>query len=344
MIISGADFEAIAQSKFGSQWKKEIANYLDLSEQRIYQLTKSVSIPAKYTDLVARLADNFSHSQDLVISARTISVDIKDHDENLTDQEILDRVNIKFGVMNRMVDGMVSQLIRSMIVYGAPGIGKTYHIELSLKKAHREQGLYYHIIKGACSAPGLYQALYHARKGGIVVLDDCDSIFNDEQGFNILKSALDSTKTRTLSWRKMATWVYDARREQDFIINTDDKFPNEFDFEGGVIFITNMNTAGKAFDNKKNSPNFQALISRSIYLDLTLNSQRAHMVRIRDVFVNNMRKEEGLSESQAEEILTFVFSKQEKFREVSLRLLKQICQLYKLGDDWKTFVEHTMMK
>jgi hypothetical protein len=339
MNISGTQFTEIAQLKFGSAWKKQMADLLSLSEQRVYQLSKSAEIPVKYNALISQIAGNRAP-----ISAEVISTEQKNADDDLSDQQILDRVNAKFDVMNRMVNGMLNQKIRSMIVYGPPGIGKTYDIERALKKAHKENHLYYHIIKGTCSAPGLYQALYHAREGGVIVLDDCDSIFNDEQAFNILKSALDSTNTRTISWRKQATWIYDARQQQDYVINTDNKVPNEFEFEGGVIFITNINMADKALEDRKSSPHFQALISRSIYLDLTLSSQRARTLRIRDIFTNSMCKDEQLTKEEGEEILQFVFENQPRFRELSLRALKQVCSLYKLGDDWKSLVEHTMMK
>ena len=57
--------------------------------------------------------------------------------------------------------------------------------------------------------------------------------------------------------------------------------PNSFEFNGGVVFITNIK-----FDNvksKKLQDHLQALQSRCHYLDLTIDSMRDRMLRIRQI-------------------------------------------------------------
>lgn len=344
--LTREQFRQIGISMFGDTWRKEMAKALDLSSARVSQLANMESIPAKSASKILQLVQDWKNKGGTIqeISTPIASV-MKDADDKLSDQEILDRINKRFNVMDRMVDGMLKGVIRSMIVSGAPGIGKTYGLEKKLRKLHKEQHLEYAIIRGTCSAPGLYQALYNARNGGVVVLDDCDSIFNDDQAFNILKAALDSTNTRTIAWRKQSPWVYDVNSPDAGAIEAlGERFPNEFEFEGACVFITNLNFRSKVDSGRKDAPHFGALLSRSMYLDLTLHSMRARIVRIKDVFVNSMAKEVRLSRDEANEILEYILKNADRVAELSLRTMKHIVDLYRLGDDWKEIVEYTKMK
>lgn len=251
-----------------------------------------------------------------------------------TEEQIADRIAKRFSIMNRMVDGVINGFVPSMIVFGAPGIGKTWDIDKALKRAAATDGLEYDVVKGACTAPGLYNALYKMRDGGVVVLDDCDGIFRDEDALNLLKSALDSTDERTISWRKMSSWVYDPDITSDDEVK-DDQVPNKFDFNGSVIFITNIDFQAKIAAESKMSPHFKALMSRSLYLDLTLKTIRDRLVRIRQVFLGPMHESEGLNPVQAAELMEFVESKATEWQELSLRMMKHATQIYKLGGDWK---------
>ena len=60
------------------------------------------------------------------------------------------------------------------------------------------------------------------------MFDDCDSILMDELSLNILKGALDSGKSRRISWKAES---HKLRSEG---------VPNSFTFNGSVIFITNL--------------------------------------------------------------------------------------------------------
>lgn len=343
--ITGQQLQQIGNAMWGDKWRKQMAEHVGLSYARISQLANVEVVPAKVAERLVATYTKWQENPQLGVQVIDVSLVQKDPEEGLTDQQILDRINTKFGVMDRMVDGMLNDKIRSLIVSGAPGIGKTFGLEKKVRKAHKEQHLEYAIIRGTCSAPGLYQALYHAKDGGIVVIDDCDSVFGDEQTFNILKTALDTTNTRTISWRKQSAWVYDVNNEDAGVQEVlGDRFPNEFDFEGAIVFITNLNFRAMAEKGNKNSPHFKALLSRSMYLDLTLHSMRARIIRIKDVFINSMVKSMGLTVAQGEEILDYVLANADRIDELSLRTMKHIGDLYQLGSDWKEIVEHTKMR
>lgn len=347
--ITGHQLQEIGTEIFGKDWQKPLAESIGLSIPRVSQLKNSASISAKNTAKIAALHAQWKTTGKIepgVIQIAAQSYTPVDEEAGFTDEQIVDRVNKRFNVMDRLVDGMMKNVIRSMIISGGPGIGKSYGLEKKLRKAHKEKQLQYTIIRGTVSAPGLYQALYQARNGGVVVLDDSDSIFNDEQAFNILKAALDSTNQRTLAWRKQSSWVYDvfSEGESDEPVDNEGRFPNEFDFEGAVVFITNLNFREIANKGTRLSPHFGALLSRSMYLDLTLHSLRSRILRIKDVFHNSMRKSLDLTEEQGDEILNYVLDNADRLDELSLRMVKHISDAYKLGDDWKENIEYTKMK
>ena len=248
------------------------------------------------------------------------------HDE----EEVRERINKRFAIMTRMTKGMITGNIRSMIVSGGPGIGKSFDIEEVLKTSK----IYRDFVKGTVSAPGLYKALYEARNGGIVIFDDCDKVFDNEESLNILKHALDSSDVRTISYRK----------EKTFQDNNGDDIPSSFEFKGGVIFITNIDFVEMVAQQSKLSPHFEALMSRSFYLDLTLKTIFDRYVRVKDIFLNKMMQKEKLSKKQASEILQFVDKNKDKFIELSLRTVKHIIQLYKFGQDWQDIIKVTKFK
>ena len=107
-----------------------------------------------------------------------------------------------------------------------------------------------------------------ADKGKVVVFDDCDSIFSDELSLNILKAALDSKKKRTIHWN---TDSYKLRNEG---------VPDSFNFEASAIFVTNLK-----FDKAKGKirEHLSALESRCHYMDLTIDSDREKMLRIKQI-------------------------------------------------------------
>lgn len=275
--------------------------------------------------------ENTGNTDAKVMIVSNISTD-KENFLNLAEEEqIKNRINQRFLLMNRMVKGMLHGTIRSLIISGAPGIGKTFDVERILKDSTKTHSDF---IKGTISAIGLYTALYNAKDNGIVVLDDCDKVFKDEEALNILKAALDSSEVRTISWRKASSWLS----------NDEQNIPTSFDFRGGVIFITNLDFEEKIQQETKMSPHYEALMSRSLYLDLTLKTAMDKYIRIKDIFPNKMAKVEGLKTHEVDEILIFIKDNKDDFIELSLRTVKHISQLYKFGSDWKEIVKLTKFK
>jgi hypothetical protein len=255
-----------------------------------------------------------------------------------TDAEIIERMRSRFAVLDEMTRAVKGGHVRAMIVTGAPGVGKSFGVEQVLSKhdvfaevANDSKLKKYEIVKGAMSALGLYKKLYeYSDRKSVVVFDDCDSILLDDVSLNILKAALDSSKKRTISWNT------DSRSLRQ------EGVPQTFEFKGGCIFITNIK-----FDNvrsKKLKDHLEALESRCHYLDLTIDTEREKMLRIKQIVNDGMLDDYEFQDFEKEELVEFINVNRKKMRELSLRAVLKLADLRKSMHNWKHVASVTMMR
>ena len=257
-----------------------------------------------------------------------------------TDQDAMDRIATRFEILDEMSAACIKGDIRAMIVSGPPGVGKSFGVEAQLDKsslfdklANKRQK--YEVVKGAMTALGLYAQLYrYSEKGNILVFDDCDSVFGDELSLNILKAALDSGKRRRICWNS------DSR------LLRDEGIPNSFDFKGGAIFITNLK-----FENvksKKLQDHLEALESRCHFIDLTIDTERDKMLRIRQVNRDadgGLFKDYNFQNNEGAAVLDFMQENQKRLRELSIRTALKIADLIKISPNkWQALAISTVMK
>lgn len=153
-------------------------------------------------------------------------------------------INQRFQFLNDLTTMVVNNSTPSLIVTGEGGLGKTHSVTETIKSNDLSDGEYI-FFKGYSTARGLYNTLYD-NNGKLIIFDDCDSVLDDKVALNILKSALDSYETRKISWvAKM---------------NKNDEYPQQFEFTGRIIFISNKSIS--AVD--------EAVRSRSLTVDLTM--------------------------------------------------------------------------
>lgn len=256
-----------------------------------------------------------------------------------TDEQAMNRIKERFEILDEMSKACIAGDIRAMIVTGPPGVGKSHGVTTQMEKASlfpklAGQRLRFEIVKGTMSAIGLFALLYkYSDAKNVLVFDDCD-IWEDQDAVNILKGALDSGKTRRISYNK------DSR------LLREEGVPNTFDFHGSIIFITN-----KTFDNKKATkiqPHLDALQSRSHFIDLTINTERDKMLRIKQVYRDadpGLFVDYGFSKEQEEMILDFMWDNHNKMREISLRMAIKIADLVKVNPvTWQNLARATCMK
>ena len=263
------------------------------------------------------------------------TTDAQSESRDESDAEIVERIRERFDMLKDMTKAVKKGDVRAMIVSGPPGVGKSHGVEevldryatmesMGAKKTHE-------VIKGATSAIGLYCKLYKmAEKGNVVVFDDCDSIFADELSLNILKAALDSKKNRYIHWN---TDSFKLRNEG---------VPDSFKFEASAIFITNLK-----FDKVKGKlrEHLEALESRCHYMDLTIDSDKDKVLRIKQVTQDGMLDKYELSDEVKEEIMDFIDINKGRLRELSLRTVLKVADLaVSFPDKWESYAENTVMR
>jgi hypothetical protein len=156
-------------------------------------------------------------------------------------------INQRFEFLQDLTSMVVLGATPSLLVTGEGGLGKTHTVNQTIKSLDIPDTNWI-VFKGYSTARGLYNTLFD-HNGKLIIFDDCDSVLEDKVAQNILKSALDSYETRQISW--MAK------------MSKSEEYPNQFNFTGRVIFIS----------NKDKSKIDGALLSRSLTVDLSMTPQ-----------------------------------------------------------------------
>lgn len=273
-----------------------------------------------------------------------------------TDEEIRERIIERFTILGNLTADIARGNIKGLVVSGASGVGKSHEVEAALNRDslmdklsfnadakdqnHRRVGrngsfkARYNIIKGYSTAPALYTTLYeYSESKETLVFDDCDAVLGDETSLNLLKAALDTSGRRMISWRSNSRNGTDA--------------PNQFEFKGSVIFITNINfekivEKGTA----RLAPHLEAIMSRCLYLDLTIDTTREKLIRI-DHVARDLRMLEsqfGLDPKEIDEVLAWTHTHAKRFRELSLRKVGQLASLRKGNPNWERVAEVTLLR
>jgi|EBPBio282013_DNA_FD.fasta_scaffold07987_3 hypothetical protein len=223
-------------------------------------------------------------------------------------------VNNRITLLHQTTSMVVSGVISSAIVSGPGGLGKTHEVDNALSSCGLNQQKGYTIIKGYSSARGLYEALY-MNNDTLLVLDDCDAALTDRTAIEILKGALDTYSTRTISWLVKSK-------------NADPSIPNSFEFTGRLIFITNRCLV--ELD--------QALRTRCLVIDLTMTKDEI-FTRMQEM----ARNLTGYTENEKSQALQFVNGKLGEIKNLSLRTLLMVLKILKSNPtNWETLATYTV--
>ncbi len=141
----------------------------------------------------------------------------------------------------------------SLVITGGAGMGKTHIVKSTLEGMGLQESYDFVHFKGRATAAGLFVTLYE-NNDKIIVLDDCDSVFRDDDAVNILKGALDSYDTRKISYISTKSLKDEYGAE----------VPRHFEFSGRIIFISNISQ----------SKLDEAIRSRSFVADVDLTNDQ----------------------------------------------------------------------
>jgi len=238
-------------------------------------------------------------------------------------------INERFGFVEKLVTMVANSVQPSAVITGAGGLGKTYTVTKTLESAGYKDisdladfqvgsvintRKCFTMVKGFSTAKGLYRTLFENNKS-IIVFDDCDAVLKDPVALNLLKGALDSYGKRIISWNA------DMR---------DDDLPRSFNFEGRVIFISNM-------DQDKID---QAIRSRSMMIDLSMTTDQKidRMEHIAD-------SPEFLPEYDRaikQDALALIREVKDEASEISLRTLISVSKIRASNKDWKDLARYVL--
>jgi hypothetical protein len=223
-------------------------------------------------------------------------------------------IDERFGFVEKLVNMVATGVQPSAVITGEGGLGKTYTVTKTLESngykdisdlAGFQVGQVvntskcFTMVKGFSTAKGLYRTLFENQKS-VIVFDDCDAVLKDPVALNLLKGALDSYGKRVISWNA------DMR---------DEDLPRSFEFQGRVIFISNM-------DQDRID---QAIRSRSMMIDLamTLDQKIERMETI-------SKTAEFLPEYDSKvkaDSLALIREVKDEAKEISLRTLISVCKI-----------------
>lgn len=257
---------------------------------------------------------------------------------NETDEEAMERMSETFNMLDLLTDACSKGTIRGLVVSGPPGIGKSFGVERTLEEANMFRTIaakdpLYEIISGGVSPIGLYQKLYYNRgPEHVTVFDDSDGVLFDEECITLLKAALNSGDRRKICWNK-----------ESRVLGNED-IPSSFDFEGSVIFLSNVDFERSISKASRISAHLAAIMSRCHYLDLEISSMRDRLLRIKQIVNAGMLNSFNLSKEQEMDIVTFIMDNSEYLREVSLRMVKKVADIVKTDPKgWYALAEATTL-
>lgn len=264
---------------------------------------------------------------------------------NQTDEQRIARILERFDIMWKLTRGVINGIHKSLIISGAPGVGKSYNVQDLLAQAATGDGQHglaqikYDVFSGSkMTVLSMFIALYQNRqKNCITVIDDSDSIYDSEDTLNLLKSALEDKAVRRLRHPTQAPVLKSLGIDE-----------TGFDYEGSMIFITNKNMQAM-IDAGKNRlvPHFKALQSRSIYMDLQLHSIADLVVWVDYLITKKqiLQQKFGVTPEQEMEALQWIKDNSRHLRELSIRTAEHIAK-FMLNDykEWEKFARVTLLR
>jgi len=329
-IISDKKYAAEAEAAMNESMVNEASSKLTTEE------VKMVSQQLKAGKSAKQISADLGVPYYKILNIRkNAPVTTKDHPAVAANKETLeDKVKFLEETMEDIYQisrKVAAGAFNSLFISGRAGTGKTYNVERAMKDEGLTEEDDFMLISGAVSVIMMYKKMYQYRNKTLI-FDDCDAVFRDENGRNMLKAALDTKKVRKISYLKRSSLVFDPK---DFEHDPQGEYealenglvPAYFVFSGRVIFISNL-------DKDKADPD-GAIRSRSILVDVDPDDATL-MERMRKLLPHLEPKDMALNEKEeiyefmkeADDVSMRTFVKAAGFKMAGLSNWKRMAQRY----------------
>jgi hypothetical protein len=223
-------------------------------------------------------------------------------------------VHERINLMRQAVQMVAEAVTPAAIITGPGGLGKTHEVLAALAGMGFHKNEDFHFVKGYSSARGLYESLYN-HNGTLTVFDDCDSALYDRTSVELLKGALDSYSTRTISWLVKAQKL-------------DPAIPDTFEFDGRVIFISNMQL------EQLSAP----LRARCFVIDIKMTREEI-IARIREILPHI----KGFTAKEKALAYAFVREWSSHIKNLNLRTIQMVLKIiHAHPTDWQQLAIYTL--
>ncbi len=252
-----------------------------------------------------------------------------------TKADINARITERFKHLGSYTKGALGGKIRALFIQGPPGLGKSFETERMLAE-YDPSGINTTIRKGKITAAALIKDLWdHREAGQILVFDDCDSVFGDDVSLNLLKAATDSTKRRRVSY---VTDGAPKISEKDASI-----IESSFNFDGTIIFITNLDFDDMIDSGSRLAPHLQAIKDRAHYVTLGMKTRMDYMVRVEQIADQGLFH--GRDKGVQKAVLGFMWKNIENLDAINARMAGKLADLAEsFGDSWEGMAAQSCFK
>jgi hypothetical protein len=215
---------------------------------------------------------------------------------------------------------------KNAILQGPPGLGKSYVVAQALTRAGKTEGEDYKIVKGHLTPLQLFTVLYlYRRKGQIVVLDDCDDVFQHETGLSFVKAATDPDN------RKVS---YESSRQPIIAGNV----VTEFQFNGTLIICSNIQMASGR--QGRRAQHMAAIYSRTTNWPMGWHTRERKFAQVFNMVVNHdylsRDARTALDSDQKLALLKFILENLDEINTLDLRLPQKIAaEMVADPTDWQ---------
>lgn len=204
----------------------------------------------------------------------------------------------QFNRLNTAMDVLLSDdvnnKVRLIVCSGTAGVGKSHTVMERLQGEHKRGNINLFTIEGDTTPVHMYMKLYEARhKYSVLVIDDADSILKTRVGLEMMKHATESNR-RVVQYNKQSTLLKHKN------------IPNEFEFNGKVIILSNINFA-EEMKNRTLGEHYTAVLSRGTYVDLVFDNRTDVVAYIEYVLQKTrMLQHQGITMREEKEIIAFM--------------------------------------